>query len=642
MILFLQPDNMANIVRAVSETGIIAVGMTFVIITAGIDLSVGALLSLSQRADGDDHDDAAGASFRPCCSSSSAARRSARSQGVISTRFRLEPFIVTLAGLQVARGLALVISNNQYINISYGDGPGLAPPVFAILGDRLFNHTVPVATLVFVVVAVVAVFVLNFTRFGRYVFAVGGNERAARLSGVPVTMVKVSVYAITGLVSAIAGIVHAGQFNFGSANDGTGYELDRDRLGGDRRHEPVRRRRLADRHRRRRGDARRARQHPAAQQHQRGAATARHRRDHRAGGGVAIASASPRGIPLIQALTGQAPAPRLNVPERTGGTGVDNEIIERNAHADRGRLGAGAQLASARRAHILAKACGKDDKYVIGFSQANNAEPYRAHVNDQLNEAAKKVPQFTLQIADGAGNVNTQTSQMDNFITQKVDLILISPFEAAPLTPVVKRAMQAGIPVIELDRKTVGDPGKDYTAFIGGDNYKIAQEAGHYVAEKLLPDGGEVAVLEGLPSSTPAVERLNGFKDGVKGNGKIQVVAEQAADWVPDKAQTAFAAMLQAHPEHQGALRLQRHDGGRRTARRQRRRQEGRRHQDPRHRRPAGAGRRHPRGRARRMGGDLHLSDRRPGGDRNGEEDPARLRRQCATVVTVPTQGDHA
>jgi ribose transport system permease protein len=97
--------------------------------------------------------------------------------------------------------------------------------VFAILGERLFNNTVPVATLVFVVVAVVAVFVLNFTRFGRYVFAVGGNERAARLSGVPVRMVKISVYGITGFVSAIAGIVHAGQFNFGSANDGTGYEL---------------------------------------------------------------------------------------------------------------------------------------------------------------------------------------------------------------------------------------------------------------------------------------------------------------------------------------------------------------------------------------------------------------------------------
>ena len=108
-----------------------------------------------------------------------------------------------------------------------------------------------------------------------------------------------------------------------------------------------------------------------------------------------------------------------------------------------------------------------------------------------------------------------------------MDLILISPFEASPQTPVVARAMKAGIPVIELDCKTVGDPCKDYTAFMGGDNVKIAQEAGEYVAGK-LPDGGEVAVLKGLPSSTPAVERLNGFKDGVKANHKIQVVAEQA------------------------------------------------------------------------------------------------------------------
>ena len=198
--------------------------------------------------------------------------------------------------MQVARGLALVISNNQYINISYGDGPGLAPPVFAILGDRLFNNIVPVATLVFVVVAAIATFVLNFTRFGRYVFAVGGNERAARLSGVPVTAVKISVYAITGLVSAIAGIVHAGQFNFGSANDGTGYELTAIAavvIGGTSLF----------------GGAGsmvgtvagavmlgRARQHAPAQQHQRGAAVARDRRDHRARRGPSVSRPSPRGI----------------------------------------------------------------------------------------------------------------------------------------------------------------------------------------------------------------------------------------------------------------------------------------------------------------------------------------------------------
>lgn len=196
----------------------------------------------------------------------------------------------------------------------------------------------------------------------------------------------------------------------------------------------------------------------------------------------------------------------------------------------------------------LAKSCGPNGKYVIGFSQANYAEPYRQHVNNDLIEQVKAVPQFELQIADGAGNDNTQTSQVDNFITQGVDLLMISPFEAAPLTPVVSRAYKAGIPVIELDRKTVG---KDYTAFVGGDNYKIAYEAGTYTAKTLLPDGGEVAALEGLPSSTPAIERLTGFKDGIKQNPKIKLVAEQAGDWLPDKATTAFAAMLQSHPDIQ-------------------------------------------------------------------------------------------
>jgi ribose transport system permease protein len=224
-ILFLSPDNIANIIRAVSETGIIAVGMTFVIVTAGIDLSVGALLGLSSVVTATLMISGGFGLVSTVLLVLLMGIVFGATQGAISTRFRLEAFIVTLAGLQAARGLALVVSDNQYINISYGDGPGLAPPVFAILGDRLFNNTVPVATIVFVCFAAVATLLLNTTRFGRYVFAVGGNERAARLSGVPVTGVKIMVYAITGFASALAGIVHAGQFNFGSANDGAGYEL---------------------------------------------------------------------------------------------------------------------------------------------------------------------------------------------------------------------------------------------------------------------------------------------------------------------------------------------------------------------------------------------------------------------------------
>ena len=206
-------------------------------------------------------------------------------------------------------------------------------------------------------------------------------------------------------------------------------------------------------------------------------------------------------------------------------------------------------LGTALAADPISKNCGPKGHYVIGFSQANYAEPYRQHVNNDLLARVKAIPQFELQIADGAGNDNTQTSQVDNFITQQVDLLMISPFEAAPLTPAITRAMKAGIPVIELDRASVGTPGKDYTAFVGGDNYKIAYEAGTYTAKTLLPDGGEAAVIEGLPSSTPAIERLNGFKDGIKQNPKIKLVAEQAGDWLPEKATTEFSAMLQAHPD---------------------------------------------------------------------------------------------
>jgi ribose transport system substrate-binding protein len=193
----------------------------------------------------------------------------------------------------------------------------------------------------------------------------------------------------------------------------------------------------------------------------------------------------------------------------------------------------------------LAKTCGPNNKYVIGFSQVDFTEPYRQHVDNQMQELVKNYPQFKLVIADGQANDNTQTSQVENFITQQVDILFISPYESAPLTPVVSRAYKAGIPVVTLDRKTLGS---DYTTFIGGDNFEIAKQAGEYAA-KLLPDGGDVAILEGLPSSSPAIERLNGFKEGIKANPKIKVVAVQPVDWLEDKAVTVFSAMLQAHPD---------------------------------------------------------------------------------------------
>ena len=192
------------------------------------------------------------------------------------------------------------------------------------------------------------------------------------------------------------------------------------------------------------------------------------------------------------------------------------------------------------------KDCGPNNDYVIGFSQANFKEPYREHVDHELERLIKQYPKFKITIADGQASVNTQVSQVENFLTKQVDLLMISPFESAPLTPIVTRAYKAGTPVIELDRKTVGD---DYTAFVGGDNRQIAKEAGEWAAKTLMPDGGEAAILEGLPSSSPAIERLDGFKEGIATNPKIKLVAVQPVDWMEDKAVTVFSAMLQAHPD---------------------------------------------------------------------------------------------
>ncbi|MDX6248052.1 MAG: ribose transport system substrate-binding protein, partial [Kribbellaceae bacterium] len=135
---------------------------------------------------------------------------------------------------------------------------------------------------------------------------------------------------------------------------------------------------------------------------------------------------------------------------------------------------------------------GADGRYTIGMSQANVAEPYRQRMDDDIKAAAKDVPQFDVKFADAAQDNAKQVADVDNYITQQIDLLIISPNEAKPLTAVVKKAYDKGIPVIVLDRKVEGDA---YTGFIGGDNVEIGTEAGKYVAEKVLPNGGNVVEI---------------------------------------------------------------------------------------------------------------------------------------------------
>lgn len=189
---------------------------------------------------------------------------------------------------------------------------------------------------------------------------------------------------------------------------------------------------------------------------------------------------------------------------------------------------------------------GPDGDYLIGMSQANVAEPYREQMDDDIRAAAAEIDQFEVAFADAAQDNSKQVSDVENFLTQGIDLLIISPNEAAPLTAIVERVHNEGIPVIVLDRKVEGDA---YTQFIGADNFEIGKAAGEYVAEELLPSGGNVAELKGLPGSTPAQERANGFREGIAGNGGIKIVAEGVGDWLRAKGQSQFEAILQAHQD---------------------------------------------------------------------------------------------
>lgn len=190
---------------------------------------------------------------------------------------------------------------------------------------------------------------------------------------------------------------------------------------------------------------------------------------------------------------------------------------------------------------------GAGGKYTIGMSQANVAEPYRQRMDDDIKAAAEKVPQFSVEFADAQQDNAKQVSDVENFLTKQIDLLIISPNEATPLTSVVAKAYNKGIPVIVLDRKVDGDA---YTTWIGADNVEIGRTAGEYVATELLPNGGKIGEIRGLAGSTPAKERGDGFREGIQGKN-IEIVQSVDGDWLREKGQSQADALFKAHPDIQ-------------------------------------------------------------------------------------------
>lgn len=177
--------------------------------------------------------------------------------------------------------------------------------------------------------------------------------------------------------------------------------------------------------------------------------------------------------------------------------------------------------------------------YTIGMSQCNLGEPWRVEMNAQIKAAADKHPNLQVIFKDAQNDTLKQRAHVEEFVSAGVDLIIISPKEAQPLTEPVAKAMDAGIPVIVLDRAVLGDK---YSCFIGADNKKIGHAAGEWIVKK-LGGKGKLVELKGLMTSIPGQDRDNGFRDAIAGTG-IEIVFDADMKWLEPNARQEMESAL--------------------------------------------------------------------------------------------------
>jgi ribose transport system permease protein len=222
--IFLQPGNLTDILRQISVIGIIALAMTYVILTAGIDLSVGSILALSTTVAAMTLTRAAqslGYSQQillAILASLAISTAAGALNGAVISLLGIQPFVVTLASMIGIRGLAKWLSGNANIDIGFGQD------VAAAFAAAFRQKSVVIGS--YVALAGVFWLVLSKTVFGRHVRAIGDNEIAGRYTGLPIRSVKIWVYSLSGLLSGFAGVLYAAENHQGNPNAGVAYELD--------------------------------------------------------------------------------------------------------------------------------------------------------------------------------------------------------------------------------------------------------------------------------------------------------------------------------------------------------------------------------------------------------------------------------
>lgn len=512
---FLTTNNLLNVGVQASVTAVLAFGMTFVIVSGGIDLSVGSIAGLSGIVTGWTATTAGVPMWLAVLAGVASGVLAGVVSGILITAGRMPPFIATLAMLSVARGLALVIADGRPIPV---DG------WLATLGSGELFGFLPYPVLVLIAAAVATGLILRRTYAGRAMYAIGGNPEAARLSGIRVNRQQVLVYALSGMFAAVAGILLAARLASAQPEAGTGYELDAIAavvIGGASLSGGV------------------------------GTAVGTLI-------GALILAILRNGLNLLdvsafwqQVVIGAVIAAAvlfdtLRRRRRTGGKG--GGPLKSPAVRKAGAAVLVLVVIAAGWAIVDRQRSGGASGTRIALSLSTLNNPFFVDVREGAQEEADRLG-VKLTVTDAGSDPSRQANDIQNAIARGVDAIVVNPVDSDAVVPSVQAANAAGIPVIALDRAPSGGI---VVTTVASDNVEGGRLAARQLAE--LVGTGPVAVLEGKPGTSAARDRQAGFDEEIAKHPGITVVASQPADFDRTKALDVMSNVLQSNPDIRGVF----------------------------------------------------------------------------------------
>ncbi|MER5497059.1 MULTISPECIES: substrate-binding domain-containing protein [unclassified Streptomyces] len=513
---FLTTQNLLNIGVQAAVTAILAFGVTFVIVSAGIDLSVGSVAALSATVLAWTATSAGLPVWLAVVLAVATGAACGLVNGALVSYGKLPPFIATLAMLSIARGLSLVVSQGKPIDF---------PEPVSVLGDTL-GGWLPVPVLVMVVMGLIAALILARTYIGRSMYAIGGNEEAARLSGLRVKRQKLAIYALSGLFAAVAGIVLASRLTSAQPQAAQGYELDAIAavvIGG--------------------------------------ASLA---------GGVGKASGTLIGALILAVLRNGlnllsvsafwqqvvigvviALAVLLDTLRRKAGARAAAPGGSSAAPGSSGS-GRGGAVKFAVAALCVAVVVGGVSYFnsgssgggtKVGMSLSTLNNPFFVQMKAGAQAEAEKAG-VDLTVTDAQNDASQQANQLQNFTSSGMKSIIVNPVDSDAAGPAVRGANKADIPVVAADR---GVNDARTATLVASDNVAGGRLAAKALAEK-LGGRGSIVILQGTAGTSASRERGAGFAEGLKAYPGIKVVAEQPADFDRTKGLDVMTNLLQSHP----------------------------------------------------------------------------------------------